>query len=182
GAEPLQLFEQERLADPALSDYDGELAVAGDRRVQAVLKLRELVLAADEGGGRRPLDHAAGGQDHGAGELVAVEARPVAFERLGDLPRPLGAPGRVLLQALEHDPLELLADLGPQRAGRLGDLVDDAVEDRLDFSGKRRLAGQTPVQDGPKRENVGAPAEGVAGALPGGGEGNRPNAGPGLGQ
>src|SRR5439155_108311 len=116
-------------------------------RSSAAAASLEPPLAADEGGGRRPLDHAAGGQDHGAGELVAVEARPVAFERLGDLPRPLGAPGRVLLQALEHDPLELLADLGPQRAGRLGDLVDDAVEDRLDFSGKRRLAGQTLVQD-----------------------------------
>ena len=64
----------------------------------------------------------------------------MALQGLGDLARLLRALARVLLEAAQDDVLELLADLGPERARRLRDLVDDAVEDRLDLAREGRLA------------------------------------------
>src|SRR5207237_5029507 len=106
GDELLQLLEEPRLADPRLSRYDGKLAVAGERGVQATLELGELLLAPHEGGGRRALERAARIQDHRPGELVAVKARTVALERLRELPRSLGPPRRILLEALQDDVLQ----------------------------------------------------------------------------
>ncbi|HYV42861.1 MAG TPA: hypothetical protein VEO02_13810, partial [Thermoanaerobaculia bacterium] len=67
----------------------------------------------------------------------------MALERLGDQCRPLRPPARVLLQALENNVLKLLPDLGPERPKRLGNLMDDAIEDRLHFSRERRFPGET---------------------------------------
>ena len=55
----------------------------------------------------------------------------MAPQGLGDLARLLGPLARVLLEAAQDDVLQLLADLGAERARRLRDLVDDPVEDRL---------------------------------------------------
>ena len=119
--EVLQLLEQARLADAGLARHDGELAFAGDRGVQAALQLGELLLPADEDGGRGALDDAARGEDDRHAELVAREARPVALQGLGDLAGLLGALARVLLEAAQDDVLQLLADLGARaRAAAAG--------------------------------------------------------------
>ena len=171
--EVLQLLEQARLADPGLARHDRELAVAGDRGVQAPLELGELLLPADEDGGRGALDDAARREDDRHAELVGREARPVAPQGLGDLARLLGALARVLLEAAQDDVLELLADLGPERPRRLRDLVDDAVEDRLDLAREGRLADEALVEDDAERVDVGAAVEGARGDLLGGEVGDR---------
>ena len=89
----------------------------------------------------------------------------VAAEGLGDLAGLLRPLGRVLLEAAQDDVLELLADLGAERARRLRDLVDDAVEDRLDLAGERRLADEALVEDDAERVDVRAAVEGARGDL-----------------
>ena len=114
---------------------------------------------------RRPLDHPARRQDDRHAELVGREARLVAAQGLGDLARLLGPPGRVLLEAAHEDVLQLLADLGAERARRLRDLVHDPVEDRLDLSREGRLADEAFVEDHAERVDVRAPVEGARGHL-----------------
>ena len=163
--EVLELLEQACLADPGLPGHDRELALAGNRGVQAALELRELLLAADENGGGRALDDAAPGENDRHLELVGREARPVALEGFGDLARLLGTLAGVLLEAAQHDVLELLADLGAEPARRLRDLVDDAVEDGLDLPREGRLAHEAFVENDAERVDVGAPVEGPRGDL-----------------
>src|SRR5262249_3018155 len=159
--EVLELLEEPRLADSGLARDDRELAVAGDRRVQAPLELGELLLAVDERRHRRPLDRAARREDDRHPELVGREARLVPPQCVGDLPGLLGPLGRVLLEAAQDDVLKLLADFGAERARRLRDLVDDAVEDRLDLARERRVADEALVEDGPERVDVRARVEGA---------------------
>ena len=53
----------------------------------------------------------------------------------------------------------------PERARRLRDLVDDAVEDRLDLAGEGRLADEALVEHDAERVDVGAAVEGPRGDL-----------------
>ena len=106
----------------------------------------------------------------------------MALQGLGDLARLLGALAGVLLEAAQHDVLELLADLGPERARRLRDLVDDAVEDRLDLAREGRLADEALVEDDAERVDVGAAVEGPRGDLLGREVGHGPHERAGLGQ
>ena len=163
--EVLELLEQARLADAGLAGHDGELGLARDGGVQASLQFGEFLFPADEDGARGSLDDAARGQDDRHPELVAREARPVALQGLGDLARLLGALARVLLEAAHQDVLELLADLRPEGARRLRDLVDDAVQDRLDLTGEGRLADEAFVEHDAERVDVRAAVEGPRGDL-----------------
>ena len=115
-------------------------------------------------------------------ELFGREARLVPPQRLGHLAGLLGALGRVLLEAAQDDVLELLPDLGAQRAGRLRDLVDDAVEDRLQFAREGRIADEAFVEDGAERVDVRPRVEGARGDLLGGEVGHRADQRAGLRQ
>ena len=103
-------------------------------------------------------------------------------ERLGDLAGFLGAFGRVLLEAAQDDVLELLADLGPEGARRLRDLVDDPIQDRLHFAREGRLADEALIEDDAHRIDVRAPVEGARGDLFRREVGDGADEGPGLGQ
>ncbi len=117
--EILELFEQACLSDPGLARHDGELAFARDRGVEAPLQLGEFLFPADEDGARGALDDPARREDDRHAELVAREARSVAFQRLGDLACLLGAFAGILLEATHQDVLELFADLGAEGPRRL---------------------------------------------------------------
>ena len=84
----------------------------------------------------------------------------MAPEGVGHLARLLGALGRVLLEAAHQDVLELLADLGAEGPWRLGDLVHDPVEDRLDLPREGRLAQEAFVEDDAEGVDVRAAVEG----------------------
>ena len=73
---------------------------------------------------------------------------------------PSGGACRVLLEAAQEDVLELLADLGAERARRLRDLVDDPVEDGLHLAREGRLADEALVEHDAERVDVGAAVEG----------------------
>src|SRR5262249_20736957 len=145
--EVLQLLEEPRLSDTGLTRDHRELALPADGRVQEAVKLGELFFPADDDGGRGPRDDAARGQDDGHPELVAVEARLVATQRLGHLARLLGTLVRILLEASHQDVLKLLANFGAEVARRLRDLVHDAIEDGLDLSRERRLADEAFIKN-----------------------------------
>ena len=159
--ELLQLLEETRLSDPRLARHGDELAVAGDRGIQAVLQLGELLLPPDERRRCGPREHAARRVDQRHRILVARETRPAPAERLDELDRPLRPPGRVLLEALHHDRLQPLANVRAERAGRLRDLVHDPVENGLRLARERRLARQALVENGPERVDVGPSVERV---------------------
>src|SRR6185436_19510730 len=93
--EVFELLEKPRLSDTRLARDDRELAVSRERGVEAPLQLREFLLAPDEDGQRRSLEHAAGRGNHREAKLVRGQARAVAAERIGDLDRLLGAFRRI---------------------------------------------------------------------------------------
>ena len=106
----------------------------------------------------------------------------MAAQRVRDLSGPLGTLARVLLEAAQDDVLQLLPDLRAQGAGRLRVLVDDAVEDRLNVPGERRLADEALVEDDPERVDVRAAVERARGHLLGGEVGDGADQGAGLGE
>src|SRR5438132_6932524 len=132
----LQFLEQTGLSDPGLAGHDRELAIAGDRCVQAPLELRKLPLAPDKRGDRRPRHHPARAQNDRHAELLRAQARPMTPERLGDLAGLLGPLGGILFEAAQNVVLQFLSNLHPERTRRLGDFVHDSVEDRLQLSGE----------------------------------------------
>jgi len=175
--EARELLDEARLADARLAGHDRELTLARDRRMKAPLQLGDLLLASYEGRGRRlrPRDHAARRQHHRARVFVLVELPPIAPKRVGEVSGLLRPLLGVLLKALEEDGLELLAHVHPQSRERLGQLVDDAVEDRLDLTGEWRLAGQALVENGGEGVRVRPPVEGTRRHLLGAEVRNRPD-------
>ncbi len=163
--EVLELLEQACLADPGLPGHDCELALAGNRGVQAALELRELLLAADENGGGRALDDAAPGENDRHLELVGREARPVALERFGDLARLLGRlPGSFSRQrsTMSWSSSRISA---PSPRGGCG--TSWTMRYRIDWTSP--VKGGSPdealVENDAQRVDVGAPVEGPRGDL-----------------
>ena len=118
-----------------------------ERREQAERKQR-----GGQGMAARQLDPAlpercAAGGDRPAGEII--------LEVLGQRPGRAVAAGRLLVQALQADRLQVAGDPGHEPGGR-HDLVFDDLADRLDrcFPLERRTAGEHLVKDRSQRIDV----------------------------
>ena len=130
--EALDLVEEARLADPGLARHDHELALARHRRVQPLLQLRELARSRPTSGAwatRGACIDCVSPPPPARGR--SPEARAVALQRLRHLARPAAAGAPAPSAGREDDRLQLLVDLRPRLPRGLGELVHDAVEDRL---------------------------------------------------
>ena len=119
-----------------------------------------------KGARRRTLDvHRSGELGHVARAVAVAQSRPVPLQRVGDLASPRWPPSRILLQAPEDDRLERLVDGGPARPRRLGELVDDAVHDRLGIAREGRFADDAFVEERAQGVDVGPSVDVAAGDL-----------------
>ena len=154
--EARQLLDEPALPDSGFARHDRELAFPGHGRMKPPLQLGDLLLAPDERGGRRlrSFQRPAPCQHHGARVLVLVQLGAISAQRFGQVAGPLRPLFGVLLQALEDDRLELLADVGSERPQGAGKLVGDAVEHGLHFTRERRLSREALIEDCPQRIRV----------------------------
>ena len=96
------------------------------------------------------------------GAPLLGEPRPAAPEHVGDLPARGRTPGRIFLEALQDEHLELGIDVDAALAQRQRPLVHDAIERVRKLSGERRLAGETFVENGGERVEVGSAVDRAA--------------------